>query len=139
MKSLNCSKSVLFSLIFTCIGLVTFAQKDPEDAEKLLTGFVAEYNKDPHKFFSERLANDFRYISATGVVVNRDQVLKENEGRKSTKSEVSDVKFFTDGNLAVSSGFHTFEGRKVAFTYTWIKRQEKWYFLASQHTAIAQK
>jgi len=140
MKSLICSKSALFFLIFTFSGLVSFAQKDAAgDPEKLLTGFVAEYNKDPYKFFKERLADDFRYISATGVVVNKEQVLKENEGRKSLNSEVSDVKFVSDGNLAVSSGFHTFEGRKVAYTYTFIKRQDKWYFLASQHTAIAAK
>ena len=138
MKLLNVSKSLVCLTIFLFTGLASFAQKDDaDDLEKMLTGFVAEYNKDPYKFFSERLADDFRYIDDKGVISDRDQVLKRNEGRKSLNSSVSDVKFFKDGNLVVSSGYHTFEGTKLAFTYTWIKRQDKWYFLASQHTAVA--
>jgi len=129
-------KIVLTIGLFMSICSVSFAQKDNTDEpEKVLQLFVTEYNADPHRFFDSRIPKDFRYTNAEGLFSFRESVVKGAEGRSSTNSEVSNLKFFKSGDLIVASGIHTFGGNPVAFTYTLQKQNGRWMFAASHHTA----
>lgn len=137
MKTLS-FKIALCSLLLLNVCSVSFAQKDnTDDPEKVLQLFISEYNADPHRFFDSRTPSDFRFTDSKGLFSNRESVVKNNEGRKSLTSDVSNLKFFKEGNLIVASGIHSFGGYLVAFTYTLQKQNGRWMFAASHHTAVA--
>ena len=130
------SKTVFVSLALLFTGSIVFAQKAEEDPEKLLKMYIQEYNENANKFYKSHLSEDFRYINVKGKFVTRDETLKSSEGRKSIQSHVSDLKIFTEGNLSVISGIHSYEGYKVAFTFTSVKKDGKWFLAASQNTLV---
>ncbi|MFN8356545.1 MAG: nuclear transport factor 2 family protein [Spirosomataceae bacterium] len=130
-------KVAFLTILFMSICSVSFAQKDnTDDPEKVLQLFVTEYNADPHRFFDSRIPTDFRYTNSKGLFSYRESVVKGAEGRKSTTSEVANLKFFKAGDLIVASGIHTFEGYPVAFTYTLQKQNGRWMFAASHHSTV---
>lgn len=136
MKTLPVKIAFCTSL-FLSIHSFSFAQKDNTDEpEKVLQLFITEYNTDPHSFFNSRIPSDFRYTNTKGLFSYRESVVKGAEGRKSTNSEVSDLKFFKAGDLIVASGIHTFGGNPMAFTYTMRKENGKWMFAASHHSTV---
>jgi hypothetical protein len=130
-------KIAFCTLLFMGISFISVAQKDnTDDPEKVLQLFIKEYNADPHSFFNSRTPSDFRYTNAKGLFSYRESVVKGAEGRKSTNSEVSNLKFFKSGDLIVAGGIHTFEGNPVAFTYTLQKQNGRWMFAASHHSTV---
>ena len=130
-------KITFCTLLFLSIHSFSFAQKDNmDDPEKVLQLFITEYNADPYSFFNSRISSDFRYTNGKGAFAFREATVKGAEGRKSTNSEVSNLKFFKSGDLIVASGIHTFEGNPVAFTYTLQKQNGRWMFAASQHSTV---
>lgn len=108
-----------------------------------LNGILAEYGKDSKAFFTNRLSNDFRYISSEGTFRNRDAIIARGS-QKYLKTEVLEPVIFQAGDLAVVSGVHAYydsiDGTKitgkVACTYTFQLRANKWMFIASHHTVI---
>ena len=137
----------LFTLALLLTIVAGFAQTtSTAEVETALKQFVTEYNKSPYEFFKDRCTPDFRYTSGDGSFMLLPAILKNDEGRPSMESSVSDLKIFRLGDLAVVSGIHAFgksADSKVAFTYTLEKRKTagsapRWLFAASQHTPIRQ-
>lgn len=140
-------KTKLLALPLLLISATTYAQStSTAEVETALKQFVTEYNKSPYEFFKDRCTPDFRYTSGDGSFTLLPAILKNDEGRPSVESTVSDLKIFRLGDLAVVSGIHAFgksADSKVAFTYTLEKRKTagsapRWLFAASQHTPIRQ-
>ena len=121
-----------------------FAAMIQEKPEEVLNVFLAEYHKNPKTFFENRLPDDFRFLNGGKENVPKAGVIS-NSTNDPTDSEVSDVKAFQSGNLGVVSGFHVFKNRqadgniradKVAFTYTFQKKNGKWFFAESHQTPV---
>ena len=132
-------KNTLFTLALLLISLGAFAQStDTAEVKAALDEFLAENAASSYNFFQNRLTPDFRFINARGAISSRADVLKNYEADKSkgTKSEVSDVKIFRSGDLAVVSGIHNFSGWRTGFTYTMEKQKGRWMFAASEHTPV---
>ncbi|GAB2564075.1 nuclear transport factor 2 family protein [Spirosoma aerophilum] len=136
-------KTILLTLALFFLITGSFAQSaNTAEVETALKEFITEYNKSPYDFFKNRLTDDFRYFNGNGGFSFRSDVLKENEGRPSLQSEVSDLKVLRAGDLGIVSGIHSFGGDgKVAFTYTLVKQKgngsaARWMFAMSQHTPI---
>ncbi|MFY7908959.1 MAG: nuclear transport factor 2 family protein [Emticicia sp.] len=134
-------KKLILTLSLLGFSSILFAQKSFTMAT--FNGILAEYGKDSKAFFSNRLSNDFRYISAEGTFSNRDEIVAR-DSQKYLKTEVLEPVIFQSGDLAVISGIHAYydstDGTKitgkVACTYTFQLRANKWMFIASHHTAI---
>ncbi len=111
-----------------------------EKPEEELKQFVKEYNKDATAFFMDRCSDNFRYTNVEGKFSGKDAL--KSDKTHTSDSEVSDLKVFQNGNLAVVSGIHSWKDtamkvvRKVAFTYTMQKVNGKWLFAASHHTDV---
>lgn len=134
-------KNTLLTLLLLVIGTRSFAQSNAAaEVETALKEFLAENAASSYDFFKNRLTPDFRYINAKGAISSRDAVLKRNEGGKGVQSDVSDLKIFRSGDLAVISGIHNFSGWRTGFTYTLEKQlvngSPKWMFASSQHTPV---
>ena len=90
--------------------------------EEVVKQFVTEYNKDATAFFMDRCADNFRYTDGEGKFSGKDAL--KSDKTHTSDSEVSDMKSFQSGNLAVVNGIHIWKdaamkvNRKVAFTYT---------------------
>lgn len=136
-------KKLILTLSLLCFSSILFAQKTFTMAT--FNGILVEYGKDSKAFFTNRLSNDFRYISAEGTFSNRDAIVAR-DAQKYLKTEVLEPVIFQSGDLAVISGIHAYydstDGTKitgkVACTYTFQLRDNKWMFIASHHTAIKQ-
>lgn len=137
-------KKNILTLSFLAFSAGLFAQKSFTMAT--LNEILVEYGKDSKVFFTNRLSNDFRYISAGGTFSNRDEIVAR-DSQKYLKTEVLEPKIFQSGDLVVVSGIHAYydstDGTKitgkVACTYTFQLRDNKWMFIASHHTAIENK
>lgn len=134
-------RTKLFALALLLISAATFAQSNSTaEVETALKEFLAENAASSYAFFKNRLTPDFRYINTKGAISSRDIVLKGSEGGKGVQSDVSDLKIFRSGDLAVVSGIHNFSGWRTGFTYTMEKQlvngSPKWMFAASQHTPV---
>lgn len=110
-----------------------------------LTEIGEEYKTNSKAFFTSRLSDDFRYTTTKGVYQTRKDIIK-GDAQKILKTEFIEPVIFQSGDLAVVSGIHKVErvGQdgnpvigQVACTYTFQRRQNKWMFVASQQTAIA--
>lgn len=138
------NSSLILLLLFVSTTFKSYAQSnDTAEVKAALDEFLAENAVSSYDFFKNRLTADFRYINARGAISSRDDVLKNNEAdkNKGVKSEISDLKIFRSGNLAVVSGIHNFSGWRTGFTYTLVKLNEngaapRWMFAASQHTPV---
>lgn len=134
-------RTKLFTLALLLINAATYAQStSTAEVETALKEFLAENAASSYDFFKNRLTSDFRYINPKGAISSRDAVLKGNEGGKGVQSDVSDLKIFRSGDLAVVSGIHNFSGWRTGFTYTlekqFVNGSPKWMFAASQHTPV---
>jgi ketosteroid isomerase-like protein len=112
----------------------------PDD---VLKQFITEYNKDATAFFMDRCPEDFRYTNGEGKFSGKDAL--KSDKTYTSDSEPSEMKVFQSGDLAVVSGIHTWKNKqndgnvkvnKVAFTYTLLKKDGKWWFAASHHTPV---
>ncbi len=117
------------------------ANEDKPD--ETLKQFIIEYNKDATAFFMDRCPEDFRYTNADGKFSGKDAL--KSDKTYTSDSEVSEMKVFQSGDLAAVSGIHTWKNKqndgkvkvnKVAFTYTLLKKDGKWWFAASHHTPV---
>jgi ketosteroid isomerase-like protein len=117
------------------------ANEDKPD--EVLVKFINEYNKDATAFFMDRCPEDFRYTNGDGKFSGKDAL--KSDKTHTSESEVSEMKVFKSGDLAVVSGIHTWKNKqndgnvkvnKVAFTYTLLKKNGKWLFAASHHTPV---
>ena len=104
-----------------------------------------EYKTNSKAFFTSRLSDDFRYTTTKGVYLTRKDIIGR-DAQKILKTGYAERVIFQSGDLAVVSGIHKVErvGQdgspvmgQVACTYTFQRRQNKWMFVASQQTDIA--
>ncbi|MBC8155389.1 MAG: DUF4440 domain-containing protein [Bacteroidetes bacterium] len=125
------------------ISTASFAQ--PAFTLATLNEMGEEYKTDSKAFFTSRLSDDFRYTTTKGVYQTRKDIIA-GDPQKILKTEYAEPVIFQSGNLAVVSGIHKVERvgpdgspvmGQVACTYTFQRRQNKWMFVASQQTAIA--
>lgn len=132
---------LLLALLLTSAG--AFAQKAFTQAT--LNEILAEYKTNSKAFFTNRLSEDFRYLSSRGVYQNRHDIIG-GDPQKILKTEIAELVIFQSGDLAVVSGTHKTErvGQngnpvlgQIFCTYTFQRRQNKWMFIASQQMAIA--
>ena len=133
----------LLLLLLSATGSLAQSNNDTAEVKAALDEFLAENAASSYNFFQNRLTPDFRYINPRGAISLRADVLKTHEADKSkgTKSEVSDLKIFRSGDLAVVSGIHNFSGWRTGFTYTMEKQKgngaaPRWMFAASEHTPV---
>jgi ketosteroid isomerase-like protein len=119
--------------------------KNPAFSAETMKEIFDEYKADSKAFFINRLSDDFRYIPRDGKFQNKTDVLKGDK-QNIISTELLQPVIIQSGDLAVTTGIHhskltNKEGnlytREVAATYTWKRRNGKWFFVASQQTAIA--
>ena len=136
-------KRWLLTLTLLGFNFAGFAQTAFTQAT--LDEILADYKKDSKAFFTNRLSTDFRYTNPQGTYQNRNDIIA-GDTQKIMKTEIAEPVIFQSGDLAVVSGIHKTESvakdgtqsaRKVACTYTFQRRANKWMFVASQQTSIA--
>ena len=131
-----------FLFLALLISAGSFAQTAFTQAT--LNEISAEYQTNSKAFFTNRLSPDFRFTTAKGTYQTRNDIVA-GPAQKILKTEILEPVIFQSGDLAVVSGIHKterpgpngnpFVGR-VACTYTFQRRDNKWLFVASQQTAI---
>jgi ketosteroid isomerase-like protein len=99
-------------------------------------------------WFERNYASDFNGISSrTGVRTNRAQDIEEMKSSKTKtqSAELSNMNVRVEGNTAVVMGVNHVKGtddkgqpfdRRVAFTDTFVKRDERWQVWTSQGTLM---
>ncbi len=151
------------SYIYTGIFTYTFSQqngkwvlasaqhtdfKEPAFTTETWKGILNEYKNDSKAFFANRLSDDFRYPLANGKYLSKNDVTAWNK-ENILNTEMKDPVVFQSGNLAVVTGRHITEhgvekdkaphNDNFAATYTWQRKNGKWFFVASQHLAVVEK
>ena len=135
-------KTNLVTLALLLMSAGSFAQTAFTQAT--LDEILSEYKANSKAFFTDRLSADFRYTTSKGAYQNRNDIIV-GDAQKILKTEIAELVIFQSGDLAVVSGIHKTErtGKdgnpvmgQVACTYTFQRRENKWLFVSSQHTAI---
>ena len=123
----------------------TYLTDSQEDPKEVVKQWVKEYDKDNKAFFLDRHSDGFVGINGGGQMIDMETLKGLKDGITSD-SEVSDMKSFRSGDMAVVVGIHTWHHKqangtdkpdKVAFTYTMMKKNGRWLFVTMQHTPAA--
>ena len=135
-------KKLIITFALLIFSLAGFSQKIFTQAT--FDELVNEYKKDSKAFFNNRLSEDWRYINSKGGFQYQPAFLG-GASQNIVSTEILQPVIFQSGDLAVTSGIHKTvhinkDGKQVtentAATYTWQRRNDKWMFVASQHSAI---
>ncbi|MHA4846941.1 nuclear transport factor 2 family protein [Flavitalea antarctica] len=137
-------KKYLISLALLSFGFFSLAQSTFTQAT--FQEMLDEYKKDNKAFLTTRLAEDFRYSNPKGKFQKKAELIPK-ETAKIIKTEILEPVVFQSGDLAVVSGIHKTtrigsDGNEatseVACTYTFQRRNGKWFFVASQQTNLTE-
>ena len=135
-------KKIIITLALLIFSLAGFSQKIFTQAT--LDELINEYKKDSKAFFNNRLSEDFRYTNSKGGF-QYQKVFLGGTSQNIVSTELLQPVIFQSGDLAVTSGIHKTvridkDGKQVtentAATYTWQRRNDKWMFVASQHSTL---
>ena len=136
-------KSVLFSILFSTISLLSFAQKP--FTEQLMLDMNKRLVQDPVAFFKTEVSPNYTLIGDQGQVITYQQVMGVFE-QNTFSAELSDVKVSQHGNIGIATGItnHGFKNKtngatasyKERFTYIHEFKNGKWQILSGQHSPI---
>lgn len=122
----------------------TYIQEKEDKPEEIVKQWVSEYNKDNRAFFMDKCTDDFIASNSGGKFFGK-KVLEGIKEGQTTDAEVSDMKAFQSGNLAVVTGIMTYHHKqadgsdkpdKNIFTFTMVKNNGKWLYAAHHASSM---
>lgn len=126
----------------------TFQSPNDPDPVEIERQWCEALKKADVQWFEERLASDFTSISSgDGSLHHKTEELSEmKSGAVIYESvELSDLVLRTEGNSSVVTGVNHVKGHdrqgnafdvRLAFTDTYVRRNNRWEVWASQHTRV---
>ena len=119
-----------------------FATMNADDPKEVYKQWVTAHNKDPKAFLVDKCPDDLVGTVNGGAFYNNSRFKTMKDGL-TADGEVSDMKSFQSGNLAVVSGILTRHNKqadgsdkpvKQMFTATMQKRNGKWWYVGHHAT-----